>query len=152
MLLTVVTCPDVRVEEELSEVELSPEWPFGSWYEGRAMELSPIVKEVVVVSESSSCETVCVAITYNYYSHYRMNLCFTLELILINADLFSNDCLCMKEDQICNWNTRLTSSCIGVSFCGEFGCCCRFTFWVKRHYFRGTIASIPDATIFGNPL
>ena len=63
MLLTVVTCPDVRVEEELSEVELSPEWPFGSWYDGRAMELSPIVKEVVVVSESSSCETVFVAIT-----------------------------------------------------------------------------------------
>ena len=97
MLLTVVTCPDVRVEEELSEVELSPEWPFGSWYDGRAMELSPIVKEVVVVSESSSCETVFVAITYNYYSHYCMNLCFTLELILINADFFSNDCICMKK-------------------------------------------------------
>ena len=61
------------------------------------MELSPIVKEVVVVSESSSCDTVCVAITYNYYSHYCMNLCFTLELILINADFFSNDCICMKK-------------------------------------------------------
>ena len=87
-LLTFVRYPEVHLEADESGVESSPGWSISSWFDGkfRGIDLSPI-KVLPVASVWRSCETVSVAITYNYYSHYRMNL-FLWWFSKINADLY----------------------------------------------------------------